>query len=129
MSGGSSELIPGLPLSREQALRLPGMRLYRLVVNTAMDWKKANRAHAEIPETVSGAADAEKDLQTKEALEQVLALPEKEKTALLLVFGEGMTHAEAAFVMACKESTVSWYIHEARKKLGVKETKKEARHG
>jgi RNA polymerase sigma-70 factor (ECF subfamily) len=98
--------------------------LYRLVVNAAMDWKKANKTHGEIPETMpGGSADAEQDMQTKEGLALVLALPEKEKTALLLVFGEGMTHAEAAFVMECKESTVSWYIHEARKRLGV-ETKK-----
>ena len=47
----------------------------------------------------------------------VYALPEKEKTALLLVMGEGLSHREAAQSMDCKESTVSWYIHEARKKL------------
>jgi hypothetical protein len=33
--------------------------------------------------------------------------------------------------MGCKESTVSWYVHEARKKLGVKDggKKKERSHG
>ena len=31
MSDGSKELIPGLPLTRQQALSLPGMRRYRLV--------------------------------------------------------------------------------------------------
>ncbi len=34
-----------------------------------------------------------------------------------------MNHAEAAYVMAVKESTVSWYIHEARKKLEAFENK------
>lgn len=31
MSDGCSELVPGLPLTRQQALALPGMRRYRLV--------------------------------------------------------------------------------------------------
>ncbi|MBI4030589.1 MAG: RNA polymerase sigma factor [Proteobacteria bacterium] len=102
--------------------------LYRLVINTAMDWRKANRKFVPLPESGhAGIApgNAEKDMQHKEALAAVLALPEKEKAALLLVFSEGMTHAEAAGVMGVKESTVSWYIHEARKKL----TGKERRHG
>lgn len=102
--------------------------LYRLVINTAIDWQKANRKHVPLPESgFIGVApeNAERDMQNKEALAAVLALPEKEKTALLLVFSEGMTHAEAAAVMDVKESTVSWYIHEARKKL----TEKERRHG
>ena len=104
--------------------------LYRLVVNTAIDWQKANKKDRHVPLPESGfigvARDnAEQDIQHKEALADVLALPEKEKTALLLVFGEGLTHAEAAAEMEVKESTVSWYIHEARKKL----TEKERRHG
>lgn len=102
--------------------------LYRLVINTAIDWQKANKKHAPLSDSghVGIAPDnAEKDMQNKEALAAVLALPEKEKAALLLVFSEGMTHAEAAAALGVKESTVSWYIHEARKKL----TEKERRHG
>ena len=102
--------------------------LYRLVINTAIDWQKANKKYIPLPESghIGVAPDnAEKDMQNREALTAVLALPEKEKMALLLVFAEGMTHAEAAAVMDVKESTVSWYIHEARKKL----TEKERHHG
>jgi RNA polymerase sigma-70 factor (ECF subfamily) len=58
----------------------------------------------------------------------VRALPDREKEALLLVFVEGLTHGETAAVMNCKESTVSWYIHEARKKLQSLLTL-ERRHG
>ena len=53
--------------------------------------------------------------------EQVIAsihqLPDGEKEALLLVVSEGLSHREAADIIGCKESTVSWRIHEARKKL------------
>jgi RNA polymerase sigma-70 factor (ECF subfamily) len=38
--------------------------------------------------------------------------------AVILVAGEGLSHAEAARVLGVKESTVSWRMHEARKKLG-----------
>ena len=65
----------------------------------------------------------------KEILARIDLLPEKEKTALLLAAGEGMSHADIAQVMGVKESTVSWYVHEARKKLGLKDGKEERRHG
>ena len=61
-------------------------------------------------------------------LTQVRALPDKEREAIILVFSEGLSHREASLVMACKESTVSWYIHEARKKLRSFRTM-EFRHG
>ena len=108
--------------------------LYRLVVNAAIDWQRTNKRYVELPDPESGhvgtvANSADKGMEVQEELARVLALPEKEKTALLLVFSEGMSHAEAAVVMECKESTVSWYIHEARKKLGVKEMKRSEKHG
>jgi RNA polymerase sigma-70 factor (ECF subfamily) len=44
-------------------------------------------------------------------------LPEKQKTAVLLVFSEGLTHNEAARVLRCTEATVSWRIFQAKKRL------------
>ena len=106
--------------------------LYRLVINTAKDFYRSRRETALLDEN-SGAAvnsDAETITYANEILTKVYELPDNEKTALLLVMSEGLTHREAAQVMECKESTISWYIHEARKKLGVKEeTKKERSHG
>jgi len=109
--------------------------LYRLVINTAIDWQRQNKKHSPLPEDgneamSSAGSSAEDIVQAHEMLAKVMQLPENEKTALLLVFSEGLTHAEAAFAMGCKESTVSWYVHEARKKLGVKDDgKREHRHG
>ena len=105
--------------------------LYRLVINTAIDWQRQNKKDKTTPDlehTIIAPGNAEKELHAREVLQQVFELPEKEKTALLLVFSEGLTHKEAAKVMDCKESTISWYIHEARKKL-AHEQKKEAHHG
>lgn len=105
--------------------------LYRLVVNTAIDWQRQNTRHqshelTENFENVSETIEIESSLYAKQILQKVQTLPGKEKTALLLVMSEGLTHKETAAIMECKESTVSWYIHEARKKL---ENFEERRHG
>ena len=47
----------------------------------------------------------------------VRRLPEKQRDAVLLVYAEEMSHAEAGEIMGCKEATVSWHIHEAKKTL------------
>jgi RNA polymerase sigma-70 factor (ECF subfamily) len=105
--------------------------LYRLVINTAIDWKRQNTRHLTLELTEKNApgshsSETENSLYTKQVLEKVQSLPKKEKSALLLVMSEGLSHKEAADVMQCKESTISWYIHEARKKLKKFE---EQRHG
>jgi RNA polymerase sigma-70 factor (ECF subfamily) len=100
--------------------------LYRIVVNTAMDMHRRGAARARLaadagrhgPPEGQAAAAAPADCDPDRAWEAVGALPEKQRTALLLVFGEGLSHRDAAAVMDCPEVTVSWRIHQARKKLG-----------
>jgi RNA polymerase sigma-70 factor (ECF subfamily) len=100
--------------------------LYRIVVNTATDLHRRNAVRARLAEdaarhgTTEGpaAAVAPVDSDAERAWEAVGALPEKQRTALLLVFGEGLSHRDAAAVMGCPEVTVSWRIHQARKKMG-----------
>ena len=47
----------------------------------------------------------------------VRALPDQQCDAVLLVYAEDMSHAEAADVMGISEKTVSWHLHAARKTL------------
>jgi RNA polymerase sigma-70 factor, ECF subfamily len=47
----------------------------------------------------------------------VRALSGQQRDAVLLVYGEDMSHAEAAEIMGCSEKTVSWHLHEAKKRL------------
>ncbi len=94
--------------------------LYRIVINAAKDWFKKQNRHkgsAEALETISVQSTAESQLHAKEVLSEVHNLPEGERDALLLVVVEGLTHKDAAYILNCKESTISWRIHEARKKL------------
>ena len=104
--------------------------LYTIVLNTSRDWQRSQKrhSHGEIDEEVSsGEQSPEQALSTRQQLAHINALPEVEREALLLVFGEGLTHKQAAEVLGCAESTVSWRIHEARKKLAAQEG--ERKHG
>jgi RNA polymerase sigma-70 factor (ECF subfamily) len=96
--------------------------LYRLTINTAKDWYKKQNRHAGSSDGLDKAAIDEKSesaVYAQQVLAAISRLPDGEKEALLLVLHEGLTHKEAARLLKCKESTVSWRIHEARKKLGA----------
>lgn len=95
--------------------------LYVLVINTAKDWYKSQNRHPEgtelLESIVADSDNAEEKLYTRQVLDEVNKLPEAEKESLLLVMGQGLSHKEAADLSGVKESTISWRIHEARKKL------------
>lgn len=98
--------------------------LYRLTYTTAVDQMRARRrfqlngAANVIPlfdGHVSPAADAGAD--SDDLWARVRGLPQQQRDAVLLVYAEEMSHADAATVMGCSEKTVSWHLHEARKRL------------
>ena len=101
--------------------------LYRLVVNCALDWQKAHLRHtyddietADLSTTSYGNAEA--DIHLRQVLTQIEKLGEGYRETVLLVFGEGLSHREAGEVLNVRESTISWRIHEIRKRLNpVKE--------
>ena len=98
--------------------------LYRITVNTAKDFcRKAstkrtyeNAFAAERSQDNPGSHEDER-LDAARLYKSLDKLPEKQKTAVLLVLSEGLSHKEAARVLRCPEATVSWRIFQARKKL------------
>ena len=68
---------------------------------------------------ISGETPEEPDDQAEALWAAVRRLPDKQRGAVLLVYGEGLSHAAAAEAMAISETTVSWHIHEAKKRLKV----------
>jgi len=100
--------------------------LYRIVINTAKDFSRraGTRQRHEAAFAQNQVADAPgpeaaQDADPHAPLQRALdRLPEKQKSAVLLVLGQGLSHREAAQVLGCFEATVSWRIHQARKKLG-----------
>ena len=98
--------------------------LYTLVLNTSRDWQRSERRHERggiaidvVENIIPTNENAERDLANKEIFDQIRALPEGERDAIWLVFGEGLSHKEAASVLGCAEGTISYRIFEARKKL------------
>ena len=63
------------------------------------------------------AVNPEPDDPLEDVWAAVAELPEKQRDAILLIYSEGKNHAEAASIMNCAESTVSWHVHEAKKRL------------
>ena len=98
--------------------------LYRITVNTAKDFHRKHTAKhtyetacafEQGPSNPAPLRDEHLDaIRLYKALNK---LPEKQKSVILLVFSEGLNHREAAQVLNCSETTVSWRIFQARKKL------------
>ena len=103
--------------------------LYRLVINAGKDWYKKHNRHpsgGDEIETVATKSKSDEQLYAKQVLSAVQQLPDGEREALILVMSEGLSHKEAAKILEVKESTVSWRIHEARKKLNAQFEKEQS---
>ena len=97
--------------------------LYRIVINAVHDLQRfrmrQSRNARELKETAMANMEPtqEQSALTGELWAAVRALPDQQRDAMLLVYGEEKNHGEAADIMGCKESTVSWHIHAAKKTL------------
>lgn len=97
--------------------------LYATTMNAARDQMRRSARDTAKAEAygrhalVDGQGAADADERADGLWEAVRQLPDKQRDAVLLVYGEGLSHAAAADVMACAEATVSWHIHEAKKRL------------
>jgi len=97
--------------------------LYRITLNAVRDLQRTHQRRGRQVYAVAAMsseeveATQEDQLRVNDIWRIVRQLPEKQRDAVLLVFGEEMSQAEAARIMGCKEVTVSWHIHNARKAL------------
>lgn len=97
--------------------------LYRVTLNAAQDFQRAGQRQThKITELafiaeISYAPDPVMDLTGTQVWEMVLRLPDKQRDAVILIYSEELSHRQAAEIMSCSESTVSWHIHEAKKRL------------
>lgn len=97
--------------------------LYALVLNAVRDL--ARKSVRELRKTEEWSLDpsaqgdeAEED-DMQEIWTAVQTLSPKQRDAVMLVYSEGLDHGEAADVLGCSEGTVSWHLHEARKRLKI----------
>ncbi len=100
--------------------------LHRIAYTTTVDFLRANQRSvnvdpSEIVRLIDSVAEVRPDAETVgvDLWTAVRSLPDQQRDAVLLVYGEDLSHAEAATVMGCSENTVSWHVHEARKRLKI----------
>ncbi|TIX75837.1 MAG: sigma-70 family RNA polymerase sigma factor, partial [Mesorhizobium sp.] len=97
--------------------------LYTMTLNAARDvMRKTVRETIKIEaygayELITGEVPAEPEDPAEALWAAVRMLPDKQRDAVLLVYGEGLSHAAAAEAIGISETTVSWHIHEAKKRL------------
>jgi RNA polymerase sigma-70 factor (ECF subfamily) len=95
--------------------------LYAMTMNAARDLMRKSARETAKSEAFGLHALVEgqsaPDDRAEKLWEAVRKLPDKQRDAVLLVYGEELSHAAAADAMACAEATVSWHIHEAKKRL------------
>ena len=97
--------------------------LRRVAVNACLQWRARQRPtetledhHLQMQVDASGGGERHDDPAAR-VREAVQALPPKQRAAVILTVYEGLNHAEAAAAMSCSETTVSWRVFVARKKL------------
>jgi RNA polymerase sigma-70 factor (ECF subfamily) len=94
--------------------------LYRICTNTVRAWQRREGRRRFMEDSAQARAkidSAERPPEFDSAREALAVLPEELRAAVVLVYFEELNHAEAARVLGCAETTVSWRIFTAKRKL------------
>jgi len=101
--------------------------LYRIAMNTCLNWRQSEsrRFQLQANSTAEMSAQhlngentsAENQGSRQQVQAALLKLPAKQRAALVLTIYDGLNHAEAAQILGCSETTVSWRVFAARRKL------------
>jgi RNA polymerase sigma-70 factor (ECF subfamily) len=100
--------------------------LYRIAVNTCLNWRQSEarrfELHLDCAEEMSaqhlnGETAPAENQASQQVQSALLKLPAKQRAAIVLTIYDGLNHAEAAQVLGCSETTVSWRVFAARRKL------------
>jgi RNA polymerase sigma-70 factor (ECF subfamily) len=100
--------------------------LYRIAINACLSWRRQETrrtaATAEWAKSDGAHPAAEEDPGKDQdwsgpVQAALLRLPARQRAAIMLTMHDGLNHAEAAAVMNCSETTISWRVFTARRKL------------
>jgi RNA polymerase sigma-70 factor, ECF subfamily len=100
--------------------------LYSIAVHACLNWRRDEvrrfQAHAACAEEMF-AQNSESEISPAEnetaqhAQTALMKLPAKQRAAIVLTIYDGLNHAEAAKVLRCSETTISWRVFAAKRKL------------
>jgi len=111
--------------------------LYRIAVNSCLDWRRQEQRRQRLHQDWGESLDSlitdtdgvrEGEEGSREVQAALLKLPAKQRAAIVLTVYGGQNHAEAAKSLGCSETTVSWRIFSARRKLKKLLNQKEGRY-
>ena len=98
--------------------------LYRIAINACLNWRQRETRRLEVhtqwaTEAATNHAEFNESLPEQSGRIQaaLLRLPARQRAAIVLTVYDGLNHAEAAKALRCSETTVSWRIFAARRKL------------
>jgi RNA polymerase sigma-70 factor (ECF subfamily) len=100
--------------------------LYRIAVNACLNWRQREGRRDEIHTRWSEsnealrsepAPQADGPAPANEIQSALMKLPARQRAAIVLTVFDGLNHAQAAKILGCSETTVSWRIFTARRKL------------
>jgi len=97
-----------------------GSWLYRIAVNKCLNWRNREQRRSALHEQWS--RDHERpspsdDPETRPVQDALAKLHPKQRAAIVLTVFEEKSHAEAARLLGCSETTVSWRVFSAKRKL------------
>ena len=98
--------------------------LYSIAVHACLNWRRDEarrfRAHANCAEEISASraenAPTQNDM-AQHVQASLMKLPARQRAAIVLTLYDGLSHAEAAKILRCPETTVSWRVFAAKRKL------------
>jgi RNA polymerase sigma factor (sigma-70 family) len=98
--------------------------LCSIAIHACLNWRRdeARRsyAHASCAAEMAGqhaGGDAEQAGMAHKAQAALMRLPAHQRAAIVLTIYDGLSHAEAAKILHCAETTVSWRVFAAKRKL------------
>jgi RNA polymerase sigma-70 factor (ECF subfamily) len=100
--------------------------LYQIAVNACLNWRQRETRREQIHARWAESNDASRsgpepgagdDTLSREVQAALMKLPVKQRATIVLTVYDGHNHAEAAQILGCSETTVSWRVFAARRKL------------
>ena len=97
--------------------------LYRIAANYCLNWRsymqRRDRAYGAWQKEMAAGPNVSPATfpLSQEVQSALMKLPPKQRAAVVLTTYDGLSHAEAAQVLGCSETMVSWRIFAARRKL------------